>query len=151
MNKNKSDAYVFWGGILFFFVLYMIGKSGDCNMPGCTRTKTSGSNYCYTHSNKYDYSSYKSGSNGSNIHKCSKSGCSRVATSGSSYCTYHKSSANTKNSYTYNYHSSGSSSSTKKYDPYDVYDYHDADDFADDWGDEFDDWDGAWDYYDEHH
>jgi len=36
-------------------------------------------------------------------------------------------------------------------DPYDVHNYYDAEDFADEWGDDFDDWDEAFDYWEEHH
>ncbi|MCQ2495994.1 MAG: hypothetical protein MJ131_05325 [Lachnospiraceae bacterium] len=49
--------------------------------------------------------------------------------------------------------SSGSSSGqvTGASDPYDVHNYYDADDFADEWGDDFDDWDEAFDYWEDNY
>ena len=49
----------------------------------------------------------------------------------------------------------GNSNNKKKYDPYDAYDYDDADDFADDWAEEFgygdydDGYDEAYDYWED--
>ena len=170
MGNKRSDLNVTLVLVCYIFILYAIGKSNDCRVSGCTRIKTSGSKYCYTHSQIYNYGSSTYGNNsrtcyvdycsrsktrGGNyciIHTCLKSDCTRRVASDSIYCTYHKPSTNTKNSYTYySYPSSNNSTSKKKYDPYDVYDYDDADDFADDWEDEFDDWFDAWEYYEDHH
>ena len=47
--------------------------------------------------------------------------------------------------------SPGSSGKSSSSDPYDSDRYSDAEEFADDWEDEFGDWDEAWDYWNDRH
>ena len=128
MNNNKNDrlntVMILIGVFGVVFWVWLIGSAvmdvsaSKCSKSGCSNYKSSGA-YCYVHTPK-----------------------------SSSKSTTTKSYSGTSNSYSSNSNTYKSTSSGYKYsDPYDVKSYKSADDFADDWADEFDDgdWGDAWD------
>lgn len=129
-----------------------------CRYDDCSNAVLDGKFYCAEHncSNSYCYSPIYDNSNYCGAHKCIKIGCKNEKFYRKSYCIEHLTSKDAaKTTETPSTATPKTSASRKFYDPYDAEDYDNADDFADDWAEEFgygdyeEGYDDAYDYWEE--
>lgn len=161
-GRNKDDINIAKAAIIgaVLVVLIVFGLIGIITQYIDKKKKEDREEYYRTKCYIYDCENKKlEGYNYCSEHKCAEPGCDFSRTSGTVYCAFHAwendpvyraerekamkmeqelEAAKVKND-----------DGKTNYDPYDVYDYHSAEDFADEWEDDFEDWEDAYEYWEE--